>query len=152
MEIRNQTVNSHGTIDCEINHPEHGWIPFTAAPDDSGSIGPELYLAILNGEHGPITPYAPPEKTGEEIQRELTSALQQYLDAEAIKRGYDNIRSAALRAGYPGPFHDEGVVMATWMDTCWATGYAILADVVAGSRPIPSGRELLAALPKLELP
>lgn len=37
MTIRNAQYNHRGTIDCEIDHPRHGWIPFTASPD-----GPEL--------------------------------------------------------------------------------------------------------------
>ena len=30
MEYRNAKYNSFGSIDCEIKHPDYGWIPFTA--------------------------------------------------------------------------------------------------------------------------
>ena len=30
MQIRNPTINDLGSIDCEIDHPIYGWIPYTA--------------------------------------------------------------------------------------------------------------------------
>ena len=30
-------INEDGDIDCEINHPTHGWIPFTLNLKDTGS-------------------------------------------------------------------------------------------------------------------
>ena len=69
MEIRNPVYNAFGTIDCEINHPQFGWIPFTASPDDR----PDIYDAAL--AMGP-TPYVPPPApTPEEIHaQELAEA------------------------------------------------------------------------------
>lgn len=80
-----------------------------------------------------------------------TAAVQKMLDDEAKKKNYDDIKSAALRAGYLGPFHDEGVAYAAWMDACWAKCYEILAEVKAG-RAEPTIPELLAEMPPLVLP
>jgi hypothetical protein len=80
---------------------------------------------------------------------EFTQAVQSHLNQAAQAKGYDDIRSAALRAGYPGPFHDEGVLFAGWMDGCWSNCYALLADVKAGNTVKPSAPELLAQLPVL---
>jgi hypothetical protein len=44
MKFRKATKNARGTIDCEIEHPEHGWIPFTCDPDD---IGAAISVAAL---------------------------------------------------------------------------------------------------------
>lgn len=60
MNIRNPTYNAFGTIDCEINHPKLGWIPFTASPDDVEEFGREIHARILSGEAGQITPYVEP--------------------------------------------------------------------------------------------
>lgn len=79
----------------------------------------------------------------------VTRLVQSHLDAAAQDQGYDNIRSAALRAAYPGPFHDEGVKYATWMDACWAHCFKVLADMQAGTRAIPTEDELIAELPPL---
>ena len=37
MEFRNAQQVEGGAIDCEINHPAHGWIPFTAVAGDTGA-------------------------------------------------------------------------------------------------------------------
>ena len=47
-------------IDCEIEHPVHGWIPFTANPNDGEPLGKEVYDACVAGQAGPIAPYVPP--------------------------------------------------------------------------------------------
>jgi len=53
MEFRNPEYNEHGTIDCEINHPDYGWIPHTIPADEN----PQLQAAAI--EAGPA-PYTPP--------------------------------------------------------------------------------------------
>ncbi|WP_044547581.1 hypothetical protein [Mesorhizobium japonicum] len=45
MEYRNAAFNQFGTVDLEINHPEYGWIPFTASPDDSEELGREIFAS-----------------------------------------------------------------------------------------------------------
>jgi hypothetical protein len=78
--------------------------------------------------------------------------MQNYMNGKAAERNYDSIQSAALRAAYPGPYHDEGVAYGTWMDTCWQHCYTVLADVQAGRRAIPTTDQLIAELPTLVLP
>lgn len=58
MNFRNAAYNRHGTIDCEIEHPQFGWIPFTADPNDSEQIGREIHAAAVLGE---VAAYVPPE-------------------------------------------------------------------------------------------
>jgi hypothetical protein len=43
MKYRNAKYNEIGTIDCEIEHPEYGWIPFTASPDDCEEYGRGIF-------------------------------------------------------------------------------------------------------------
>jgi len=75
------------------------------------------------------------------------SSIAEYLDVGAKKKNYDNIINAALRAGYAGPFHDEGVQYATWMDACWSNGYTLLSQVESGLIQKPTVEELLGTLP-----
>lgn len=67
MLVRNpQYSNADGTtIDVELKHPEYGWIPFTASPDDPEELGRDIYAAAIAGEYGPVAPYVapPPEPT-----------------------------------------------------------------------------------------
>ena len=44
MNYRNAVYNQFGTIDCEIEHPEHGWIPTTLSPDDLTTA--DLFAAV----------------------------------------------------------------------------------------------------------
>lgn len=51
-ELRNIAHNGLGSIDCELNHPEFGWIPCTLSPDDAATA--PLYAAVIAGEYGPV--------------------------------------------------------------------------------------------------
>jgi hypothetical protein len=57
MNIRNPKHSVNGWIDCELEHPELGWIPHTASPDDPETQ--QTYARILNGEAGAIAPADP---------------------------------------------------------------------------------------------
>lgn len=45
IKWRNAVDNGDGTIDCEVDHPEFGWIPFTVTDYDTEPLG-----VFLNGE------------------------------------------------------------------------------------------------------
>lgn len=65
MEYRNAKHIGQNRIDCEINHPSLGWIPFTCDVTDTGADfdSVELYARL---EADPDTaPYVPP--TQEEL-------------------------------------------------------------------------------------
>lgn len=78
---------------------------------------------------------------------DYTATLTAYLDQVARFKRYDNRFTCALRAGYPGPFQSEGIAFAEWMDNCNALGYTIMAEVQAGTRPLPTKSEFIAAMP-----
>jgi hypothetical protein len=58
MEIRDIAYNAVGTLDCEVNHPDYGWIPFTADPLDVEEYGKAIYAAAV--ALGPAPYIAPP--------------------------------------------------------------------------------------------
>lgn len=62
MNIKNSVYNSDGTIDCEIEHPEFGWIPFTASQNDPEQHGRDIFAAVQNS----AAPYVPPPPPSEE--------------------------------------------------------------------------------------
>ena len=59
MKIRNPQHTADGRIDCEIEHPVHGWIPFTADPNDIEEHGRQIHADIL-ASGAKIAPYEPP--------------------------------------------------------------------------------------------
>lgn len=129
----------------------------SAMPGDVVPISDALYATvagqqIVTGPDGLPALYIAPPPTLAERAAAMLVRIDEHLNEPARAKGYDDIRSAALRAGYPGPFHDEGVAFATWMDATYATCYQLIAQVQAGTLAEPSFDELLAMLPVLSLP
>jgi hypothetical protein len=74
VDYKNPIFTKSGAIDCDINHPAHGWIPFTASPDDSEKHGRDLYAAILVA--GGVAAYvAPPMPTEAEVLTRQRAAM-----------------------------------------------------------------------------
>lgn len=87
------------------------------------------------------------------MQAAILKGMTELFDTTAQSRNYDNRITCALRAGYPGPFHDEGVAFATWMDNQNAKAYTLLSQVGAGTMPMPSSvAEALALLDPMVWP
>lgn len=76
MKVRNPVYNSLGTIDCEIEHPAYGWIPFTASPNDPEEYGAAIYKKCLELE---VAPYVAPIKTPEQIENEVRAERNRLL-------------------------------------------------------------------------
>ena len=71
---------------------------------------------------------------------EVTDKVQERLDSFAKTRGYDGIMSACTYAtSAHAKFAAEGQYCVEARDATWATLYQIMDDVLAGTRPIPSG-------------
>ncbi|MDH1442072.1 hypothetical protein N5O88_05560 [Pseudomonas sp. GD03721] len=133
-------------------------------PSDAIEITSALHAALMSGQSegkqivcdaegqpALIDPPAP-EPTPEDIERALTAVLNHHLDAVAGERRYDSRFTCSLRAGFPGPFQEEGQVFAAWMDACNMAAYQLMAEVKAGSRKVPTEAELIAAMPVIEWP
>jgi hypothetical protein len=90
----------------------------------------------------------------EELQIIVARAVQNRLDAFAQSRGYDGILSAATYATSSVPqFADEGQYAVQVRDATWSALYTILAEVQAGTRPLPAGYgDIDGELPALAWP
>ena len=102
------------------------------------------YEGMIAEVEATYVPPAPPSL--DEQIAVFDAALVAHLDATARERRYDNRATCALRAGYPGPFQAEGIAFASWMDQCNALAYSLLAEVVAGTRPMPESPQALIDL------
>ena len=128
-------------IKCQAysNHPEQ----MAMLRADLGADAAQYESLIAEVE----ATYVPPEPPSIEKQIAVfDAALVAHLDATARERRYDNRVTCALRAGYPGPFQAEGIAFAGWMDQCNALAYNLLAEVVAGTRPLPENPQALIDL------
>lgn len=146
FEIRNVQFNAAGTVDVEWNHPQFGWIPFTASPDDYMPHGRAIYEQALQGA---VAPYVVPSPTPEQREAAAGALIQSHLDAQARSMGYESIATAVTYADEPAVprFQIEGQALRAWRSVVWATGYQLLDEVKAGIRPEPTDAELLALLP-----
>lgn len=85
------------------------------------------------------------------IEGELVSVIQKYLDDTVKQRGYDNIVSACSYSNSTDEiFKNEAEACIRWRDTVWRTCYNILDNVKAGNEKIPTAEELISRLPTLE--
>lgn len=66
MNYRDARYNEDGSIDCMIDHPKFGLIPFTASPNDNELAGAIVYDAVKDIAQ----PYvAPPPPVPAEVSR-----------------------------------------------------------------------------------
>lgn len=132
-------------------------------PADAVEITPEDHAYLLEGqtqgkliqadEDGYPILVDPPPPSSEQIISQYTDGVQKHLDDFARTRNYDGILSAATYATSQIPkFQAEGQYAVIARDNTWAAAYQLLAEVEAGTRPMPTLEEVIAALPELVWP
>jgi hypothetical protein len=101
----------------------------TAIQSDTAQIG----WTYANGTFTDPNPYVP---TQAEIVSNITSAIQQSLDAGAKAWGYDNIVSAASYANSTNTqYAADAKALIGWRDAVWAWAIPQFATVAAGTDP-----------------
>jgi len=92
-EFRNAKYFTETIIDCEINHPDLGWVPFSCNPNDSGStVDVEKLYKELKASNP--TPYSAP--TEEEINEKKAIVIRMQRD-NLLRRDVDPIVTNPLR-------------------------------------------------------
>lgn len=93
-------------------------------------------------------------KEAERVTDEIVFNTQKRLDTFAQTRNYDGILSACTYASSSVPkFQAEGQYCVGARDATWAKLYEMLAEVQAGTRPVPAGYDdIKSELPTLEWP
>ena len=85
-------IDADGSIDCEINHPEFGWIPYTLRDDDADTtVNNDEVKAILGSN---IAAYVPP--TQAELDAHAAAAVRAQRDW-LLQNEVDPIVSNPLR-------------------------------------------------------
>lgn len=95
MNYRNaKYINANGWVDCEIEHPDYGWIPYTLDPADTDmTINNDDLLAAMSA-NGDVAAYVPP--TQEELDAEAAAAVRAERDMK-LATEVDTIAGNALR-------------------------------------------------------
>lgn len=87
MNFRNAQFTVSGAVDCEIEHPQHGWIPFTASPDDVEPLGKQIFVAAKAAAAlyaGPSAEQIAAEARAEEARIARNAALRES-DTEILR-------------------------------------------------------------------
>ena len=82
-EVRNaQSLNAENTaFDVEINHPEHGWIPYGLNPDDTDmTVDNSVLLTLIGSDYAA---YVAP--TQAELDAELSANLRGLRDQKLVE-------------------------------------------------------------------
>jgi len=75
MNYRNAKHISGGRIDCEIEHPVHGWIPYTLDPADTDmTVDNDALLLAIGDDAEAYVPPVPP--TQEEVDAILAGEVR----------------------------------------------------------------------------
>lgn len=86
-----------------------------------------------------------------DIQARVGSLIQSWIDGVCTGGVpyFRDIFSARGYVGDPNPaYHARAVALRDWSSSVWTTLDEIQADVLAGTRPMPTEAELLAELPQ----
>ena len=95
MNYRNaKYINDNGWIDCEIEHPQFGWIPYTLNPDDEDMTVNNDDLLAAMAKKGDVAAYVPP--TQEELDARAATIARMERD-EKLATEVDPIAGNALR-------------------------------------------------------
>ncbi len=103
-KVRNPKIsNASGTkIDLEINHPVHGWIPFTASAGDVELFGREMHARALAGEFGAVAAYSGPDAAALAALKRKAEII-----AELSRLDLDSIRALRAKAAGKGKQADD---------------------------------------------
>lgn len=95
MNYRNaKYINESGRIDCEIEHPQFGWMPYTLDPADTDmTISNDDLLAAMSA-NGDVAAYVPP--TQAELDTQAAAAVRAERDMK-LATEVDTIAGNALR-------------------------------------------------------
>jgi hypothetical protein len=94
MNYRNAKYIDPIRIDCEIEHPIHGWIPYSLDPSDTDmTINNDDLLAAMS-QNGDVAAYVPP--TQAELDAQAAEAVRAERDMK-LTTEVDPIAGNALR-------------------------------------------------------
>ena len=134
--------------------------PAAKLPSDVVLVDGNLWRQILSGqcagkiiaadEHGAPILIDPPAPTLEQTLQIYTAKIQARLDSFVQSRSYDSgVSCASYAASTNATFKSEANRFIELRDQTWDKCYAVMDDVTAGKRPMPTFDDLLLELPVL---
>ena len=135
-EIRNAKWNDseHTSFDCELNHTEYGWIPFTVKGGDTSYYCSEIWK---NKDSFEIQEFVPIQESLEQLQlkryRLIDTQIEAYLDAKVKEHNYKSVESCvSYYNSTDDKYRAEARAVSTWRDHIYHTGEEIWKSVLNG--------------------
>lgn len=116
MNYRNAKHIDNNRIDCEIEHPVYGWIPFTCDPTDTGAAFDVVALYDAMAADSATAPYVPP------TQAELDAE-----QAETVRAARDGILSGIVDPIVSNPLRWADLIAEKQAE--WAAYRRALLDI-----------------------
>lgn len=142
MDYINEKYNENGTIDCDIEHPEFGWIPTTLSPGDPETA--ELFAIVVAGS---VAPYVAPVKTVEQLIAEINLAVQTHLATLVKSYKFTSEINYAKYVGYPNDFRVIAEALGAYEAQVWTYCEVEIAKLENGTRSMPAVTNFLTELP-----
>jgi hypothetical protein len=140
---RNPIYNEDNTIDCEIEHPEFGWIDTTLNPTDHETSA--LYSHVVT--EGSIAPFVAHVPTLEEVIYTLKQAVVVNLATLVTSYDFDTPLNYAKYIGYPNPFRAISEALGAHEASVWAYCEVELLKLKNNERAAPTEAQFINELP-----
>lgn len=79
----------------------------------------------------------------------MEEAIETHINTTVKAKGYNSQDSIAKYLVSGNPFEPECKAISLWIGSVWIYAHQVQADVLAGTRTMPTLEELIAELPKL---
>ena len=79
----------------------------------------------------------------------MEEAIETHINTTVKAKGYNSQDSIAKYLVSGNPFYAECTLISLWIGSVWVYSHQVQADVMAGTRVMPTIEELIAELPEL---
>lgn len=137
-----ETLKSYGYLPIVGSEPE-----YDRATHRVGNV------SYVVGVNEVVKTYEVVEIPREEIiattVKTMEEAIETHINTTVKAKGYNNQDSIAKYLVSGNPFYDECTAISLWIGNVWVYAHQVQADILAGTRAMPTLEELIAELPAL---
>ena len=80
-------------------------------------------------------------------QKLTTDGIQNMIEKKCKEYGFESSYSIGKYIGFDNPYREAAETLASWIAACWEKAEVIKQEALAGERPIPTVKEVLAEMP-----
>ena len=84
-----------------------------------------------------------------DLAKAMEQGIENHINETVKARGYNSQDSIAKYLVAGNPFYDECTAISLWIGNVWVYAHQVQADVLAGTREMPTVEGLIAELPVL---